>query len=279
MGIDGSIEAEDRDRSSIDLPGVQHQLIATVQSQSRKPSIVVLINGGMVAIAPEKAAANAIISAGYPGVYGGEAIAQTIFGLNDHLGGKLPYVVYPKEYTTQISLKEMEMHTGVGRGYRYYTGQPLYPFGYGLSLTNFTLQVAPVQRGSAVPIRLTTTQVFRAASDPVALNVTVRNVGQRTGDEVVFVFVKPINLPQQPKSKLIQKLVEYKRVHLLAGASVTIPLALPLSIFNLVDVDTGDIVATPGVFDLVLTNGVDQRILTHFSISGNQVVVEEFPKF
>ena len=64
--------------------------------------------------------------AGYPGFYGGVAIARTIFGTNENLGGKLSYTVYPVNYTSQIKMSDMELTDGPGRTYRYYKGAPLW---------------------------------------------------------------------------------------------------------------------------------------------------------
>ena len=86
MGIDQHVESESHDRDSIDLPSCQHDLAKAI-TDLKKPTVLVLVNGGMVAIAEEKETVNAILETGYPGIRGSEAIARTIFGDNDHLGG------------------------------------------------------------------------------------------------------------------------------------------------------------------------------------------------
>jgi hypothetical protein len=92
MGIDGSIEGEDEDRTTITLPDVQVQLMTQILALG-VPTALVLLNGGMLAL--PGSTAPAILEAGYPGFFGARAIAQTLFGDNDHLGGKLSYTVYP----------------------------------------------------------------------------------------------------------------------------------------------------------------------------------------
>jgi hypothetical protein len=87
MGIDNSVESESRDRTSIDLPSCQHKLAAAITAL-KKPTVLVLVNGGMVAIAEEKESVDAILETGYPGIFGSAAIARTLFGQNDHLGGR-----------------------------------------------------------------------------------------------------------------------------------------------------------------------------------------------
>ena len=118
LGIDGTVEGESRDRVSIDLPDVQHQLASAILALN-KPTVIVLINGGMVAIAQELASNAAILSAGYPGILGAEVIADTLFGNNQNLGGKLPYTMYPADYINQIKMSEMEMDVPPGRSYRF----------------------------------------------------------------------------------------------------------------------------------------------------------------
>ena len=96
LGIDGTIEGESNDRTSIDLPYIQHELVkAVAKAAAGKPIVIVLINGGSLDVSAERdsSAVSAIMEAGYPGVRGGSAIAATLFGANDHLGGKLSYTV------------------------------------------------------------------------------------------------------------------------------------------------------------------------------------------
>ncbi|EDQ89770.1 uncharacterized protein MONBRDRAFT_36817 [Monosiga brevicollis MX1] len=117
LGIDESIEAESNDRKSIDLPECQHQLASAIFAVG-KPTVIVLLNGGMLAIENEKQQADAIIEAGYPGFYGGTAIAQTLTGQNEHLG----------DYINWINMSDMEMTSGPGRTYRYYKNETLWAF-------------------------------------------------------------------------------------------------------------------------------------------------------
>lgn len=92
LGIDGSIEGESHDRTDIDLPAMQHQLAANISALG-KPTVIVLLSGGPLSVAEEKAAGLAMVQAFYPGIYGAASIAATVFGDNDHLGGKLPYTI------------------------------------------------------------------------------------------------------------------------------------------------------------------------------------------
>jgi hypothetical protein len=80
------------------------------------PDAVARSNGGSVDVSAEVATVDAIVEAGYPGVLGGTVIAQTLFGDNEHVGGKLPYTLYPADFVNQIPMSEMELDVGVGRG-------------------------------------------------------------------------------------------------------------------------------------------------------------------
>lgn len=100
-----------------------------------KPTTIVLINGGQIGI-DKLMGANAIIEAFYPAMRGPEAIARSIFGL-ENKWGKLPYTMYPAKYVHKVDMYSFDMSKAPGRTYRYYTGKPLFPFGYGLSYTKF----------------------------------------------------------------------------------------------------------------------------------------------
>lgn len=275
LGIDNSIESESLDRTSIDLPYIQHQLASAIAAVG-KPTAVVLINGGMVDVSQEKnnAAIGAIMEAGYPGMRGAEAIATTLFGDNDHLGGKLPYTIYPSSYVNDILMSEMEMDVGPGRSYRYYTGTPVYPFGWGISLTTFS-----VTNVTAPSLDESVFTTIDNGSRLFSYTVNVTNTGNRPGDEVVFAFMVPQELssPRMQNNPLIKQLVDYQRVHLLPGQSQVINLALSSKAFRMVTKPEGHIVSTPGTFKLLITNGVDQHLEFPIRITGDETIVEYFP--
>jgi len=268
LGIDGSVEGEDHDRVSIDLPYIQHQLVAAIHDVNHN-IVIVLLNGGMVDISQEIPAAKSILEAGYPGFVGASAIAMTLFGENSHLGGKLPYTIYPSEYTTQIKMTEMEMDVWPGRSYRYYTGPVVYPFGYGISLTSFRLE------NMSCPSHYTF-QTEKVDSKSLVYSVKVVNTGDRTGDEVVFAYMIPKNLRRQP-TKLVKRLFSYERVHLESGHSQIVTFLISSSTFRIVEHSTGNIISTPGDFEIDITNGVDHHILSHVTVVGDELLVEAFP--
>jgi hypothetical protein len=303
LGIDDSIEAEAHDRLSIDLPQIQHDLAAAIVAAVRPgtPVVVFLLHGGCVDISAELANAGigAILDAGYPGVLGGAVIADTLFGANDHLGGKLATTLYPAAYVTEIAMSEMELDVGVGRGYRFYSGPAVLPFGHGLALTNFSVETAagfglPLgaaeergQKGeartagaAAAPPPLPLPQRLRTeaeASRVLGYAVNVTNTGAVAGDEVVMLFFEPSATPAQPRSRLLRQLVDYRRVHLLPGESQVVAFSASSRSLRMADRATGDIVSTPGDFDLVVTNGVTEFARRRVVVEGDEVVVERFP--
>uniref|UniRef100_A0A0D9XRJ3 Fibronectin type III-like domain-containing protein n=1 Tax=Leersia perrieri TaxID=77586 RepID=A0A0D9XRJ3_9ORYZ len=152
MGLSQDQEKEGLDRTSLLLPGKQQSLIEAIAAASKRPVILVLLTGGPVDVtfAKNNPKIGAILWAGYPGQAGGLAIARVLFG--DHNpSGRLPVTWYPEEFT-KIPMTDMRMRadpaTGYpGRSYRFYQGNPVYKFGYGLSYSKFSRKV--VSRASA----------------------------------------------------------------------------------------------------------------------------------
>src|SRR5262249_51174607 len=141
VGITSQLEGEEMpvdqpgfsggDRTSLDLPKPEEELLQAV-SATGKPIVVVLMNGSALGANWEKAHANAVLEAWYPGEEGGTAIAQTLSGKNDP-AGRLPVTFYQDVH----QLPSFEDYSMKGRTYRYFTGEPLWPFGFGLSYTSF----------------------------------------------------------------------------------------------------------------------------------------------
>ena len=281
LGIDDSIEAEAHDRVNIELPLIQHQLVAAVLAAAAgKPVAVFLLNGGPVDISTELANAGigAVLSAGYPGTLGGQVIADSLFGDNDHLGGKTAVTWYEASYVDQILMSDMELTDGVGRGDRFFAGSRVVPFGFGLALTSFLLQPLSGFAPGGAAHELATERAFvEGASPSLSYSVNVTNTGLRTGDEVVQLYFMPLETPAQPASRLIRELVDYQRVHLAPGASQTVSFAVSSKSLRMVDAASGDWVSTPGRFELRATNGHDQTLSQLLVVTGREAVVEAFP--
>ena len=185
------------DRTSIDLPAAQNNLLTAIEA-SGKPLIVVLLNGSAVAVNFAREHAKAILEAWYPGEAGGNAIAETLSGKNNP-GGRLPVTFY----ASTDQLPPFTDYSMRHRTYRFFTGQPLYPFGYGLSYTQFAysnLRVSPEQADS---------------SNSVTVEADVRNAGPRRGDEVVELYLTTPPFPNAP----LRALRGFSRISLDPGES------------------------------------------------------------
>ncbi|RBB23173.1 glycoside hydrolase family 3 protein, partial [Xanthomonas oryzae pv. oryzae] len=195
------------------LPAPQQALLERAKA-SGKPLVVVLMSGSAVALNWAKTHADAIVAAWYPGQSGGTAIARMLAG-DDNPGGRLPVTFYrsTKDLPAYVSY-DMK-----GRTYRYFKGEPLFPFGYGLSYTRFAYD-APQLSSTAVQ-----------AGSTLQVTTTVRNTGARAGDEVAQVYLQYPDRPQSP----LRSLVGFQRVHLAAGEQRTLTFNLDARALSDVD--------------------------------------------
>jgi len=263
LGINQSIEREAMDRVDITLPGVQEQFAHAILNIG-KPTALVLINGGIVAIDSLKASTPAIVEAFYPGYWGGVAISDVIFG-DYNPGGKLPVTYYANSYINEIDFLNMNMTDAPGRSYRYYTGTPLWEFGYGLSYTTFKLDWSDME--SEIPITLHNKNL-----QAVQYNVTVTNTGSVAGDEVALAFFKPQSFKDVP---LIKQLFGFQRVHLEPNESVKLSFTLNVKTLSMGD-ENGHVVSRPGVYVVEFTNGVEERLVTKVEVAGSKYVLEKY---
>eukprot|EP01064_Diplonema_japonicum_P029489 TRINITY_DN4791_c3_g1_i1.p1 TRINITY_DN4791_c3_g1~~TRINITY_DN4791_c3_g1_i1.p1 ORF type:complete len:803 (+),score=275.66 TRINITY_DN4791_c3_g1_i1:68-2410(+) len=269
IGIDESVEAESHDRTAIDLPGVQQQLVSQVLAKANsmgKKTAMVMMNGGMVALGSLPSTSGALLEAFYPSIYGGDAIASTLFGENTMLGGKMPYTVYPADYINEITMDKMSMNDvqTPGRSYKYYTGPTEFDFGFGLSFTTFELAVVTAPSSMSCESTATAT---------VAIKVT--NTGKVEGDEVVQLFRKG-GTGGTNGIPVAKQLVAFKRVHLSPGASTTVTFSISRADFADV-MDNGNRVCSPATRDLIASNGNDQVLTIPFSTTGSTATVAVFP--
>ena len=217
---------EGGDRTSIDLPAAQQHLLESLGATG-KPVIVVSLSGSALALTWAKEHAAAILQAWYPGVDGGTAIARTLAGVSNP-AGRLPVTFY----AGTSDLPAFTNYSFKNRTYRYYTGKPLWGFGYGLSYSTF--QYGPVKLSSAtVP-----------AGQPLTATVSVTNTSKVGGDEVVEAYLKT---PQTDGP--IYSLVGFQRVHLNAGESRDVSLELSPRSLSAVDAK-GQRSILPGAYHL-----------------------------
>ena len=216
------------DRTSIDLPAPQQKLLEAVAATG-KPLVVVSLSGSALALTWAKDHAAAILQAWYPGVRGGTAIARTIAGENNP-AGRLPVTFY----AGVSDLPAFTDYSMQGRTYRYYSGKPLWGFGYGLSYSTFKYGLAKL---SATPLK---------AGLPLTATVSVTNTSNIAGDEVVEAYVKA----PQPGGP-IHSLAGLERVHLKPGETRDVSIELSPRSLSSVD-DKGNRSVLPGTYHLSL---------------------------
>ena len=223
VGISPALEGEEMqtdaigfsggDRTSLDVPGPQQQLLETLGAAG-KPLIVVLTNGSALAVNWAQKNASAVLDAWYSGEEGGNAVADVLAG-DYNPSGRLPVSVY----TGVAQLPPFEEYSMAGRTYRYFAGTPLYPFGFGLSYTTFSYTNAHVDHDQI------------SASDKVNVSVDVKNAGAIAGDEVVELYVTRPDVAGAP----IRALAGFTRVHLASGEQRTVSIPLRDRELSIVD--------------------------------------------
>ena len=218
------------DRIDIGLPAAQQKLMEEIVALG-KPVVLVLLNGSALAVNWARDHVPAIVEAWYPGEAGGDAIADVLFG-DYNPAGRLPVTFY----RSADQLPAFTDYRMAGRTYRYFTGEPLYPFGYGLSYTSFAY------RNLRLPSET-------RAGDTVAVSVEVQNTGQTAGEEVVELYVKHVGAAVP--APLIS-LEGFARVSLQPGETRVVKFALAPRQLSTVQAD-GARLAEPGT--LVISAG------------------------
>jgi len=265
VGITSRLEGEEMpvsepgflggDRTSIDLPQPEEDLVEAVAATG-KPLAVVLMNGSALAVNWINEHANAILEAWYPGEEGGAAVAETLSGKNNP-AGRLPVTFY----TGVNQLPNFEDYGMANRTYRYFTGKPLYPFGYGLSYTKFSYS------DLSVPAQAVD------AGQPVGADVTVTNSGAIAGDEVVELYLKFPEVKGAPRIALRG----FERVHLDAGASQKVHFELKPRDLGMVTEDGNPIIAQ-GDYTISIGGGQPDTgapgVSGHFHIDGQYALPE-----
>ena len=265
VGITSRLEGEEMpvelpgflggDRTSLDLPKPEEDLVQAVAATGT-PLVVVLMNGSALGANWEKEHANAVLEAWYSGEEGGAAIAETLSGKNNP-GGRLPVTFYKDVH----QLPNFEDYSMKGRTYRYFQGEPLWPFGYGLSYTTFGYS------------DLSLPQTTINAGDQLNASITVTNTGKAAGDEVVQLYLKFPDVAGAP----IRALRGFQRVHLEPNASQKVEFHLDPRDLSMVT-DLGDIVVAQGKYTISTGGGQPgtgaASVDTNFEVKG-QIVLPE----
>jgi beta-glucosidase len=256
LGEDRDMSAEARNRTSLDLPGVQTQLAQAVQATG-KPVVAVLLNGRPLAIPWLADNVPAILEAWYPGSEAGLAIADVLFG-DYNPGGKLP-VTFPRN-VGQVPIYYNHKNTGrpPSETERYTSKYidvpwtPLYPFGHGLSYTTFAYD----------GLRLSASEI--RATDSLTVTVTVRNTGDRAGDEVVQLYLRD---DVASVTRPVKELKRFQRITLRPAESRTLTFTLAPDDFAFHDLDMKRVVE-PGTFTVFVGGSSATVQETRFRVVG-----------
>ncbi len=252
-GLSGKLEGEEMpvsypgfkggDRTNIELPSVQRNCLKALKEAGKK---VVFVNcsGSAIALTPETKSCDAILQAWYAGESGGQAVADVLFG-DYNPSGKLPVTFYKNS----DQLFDFEDYSLKGRTYRFME-DALFPFGYGLSYTTFSISEA----------KLNKTKINKDES--IELTIPVKNTGNKEGTEIVQVYVSKVGDKDGP----IKTLKGFKRVQLKAGAKEDVSIVLPPDSFEFFDRNTVEMSVQPGEYKVYYGNSSDIKDLKTTSI-------------
>jgi beta-glucosidase len=273
MGLSPRLEGEEMpvdvpgfkggDRVDIGLPRPQEELIKAIAATG-KPIVLVLLNGSAVAVNWAAEHAPAILTAWYPGQAAGLAIADVLFG-NYNPAGRLPVTFYK----STADLPPFTNYNMEGRTYRYYRGEPLFPFGHGLSYTKFEYS------NLKLPPKVN-------AGDNARMSVSVKNTGSMDGEEVVQLYVTDVNASAPVPVRSLQG---FRRLFLKAGEQTSVSFSLAPRQLSLIDA-TAHRVVEPGVFEVSVggkqpgfkgiadaaTTGV---LMGRFEVVGSRLTIDE----
>lgn len=228
------------DRTDIELPAIQRQLLKALKAAGKK---VILVNcsGSPIGLEPEIQSCDAILQAWYPGQAGGQAVAEVLFG-DYNPSGRLPVTFYKNVN----QLPDFEDYNMTGRTYRYFKGEPLFPFGHGLSYTTFAY--GDIQAPTSAKV-----------SETFQVTIPVTNKGAIDGDEIVQLYLKK----QGDEDGPIKALRAYQRVHIPAGQTVQVSLELTPKQMEWWDNETNTMRNQAGKFDVMIGgNSVDLKSQT-----------------
>lgn len=254
LGINSLYEGEEGDamlnpyggdRLDIGLPANQVKYVKMLRDQVKDKPIIVVVTGGSAMAIPEiEKIADAILFAWYPGEQGGNAMADIIFG-DVNPSGKLPVTFYK----TTDDLPPFEDYNMEGRTYKYFEGESLFEFGYGLSYSAFEYSELDV----------------KSENKKIKLTVNIENIGELAGDEVVQVYARKIN-PQFWRP--IKQLVGFKRISLKEGEEQKVSISIDNKLFQYWDVDLQQYKIEAGEYELQIgSSSADITLSTKFEIN------------
>ena len=239
-GISAQLEGEGGDKVDIELPRIQQRLLQALH-ESGKPVVLVNCSGSCLGFESVEGCYDALLQAWYGGEGGAQAVGEILSGACNP-SGKLPVTFY----ASTAQLPDFMDYNMEGRTYRYFHGTPLYPFGYGLSYTQFSYGEGKLSKTSV------------KAGKGVIVTVPVTNTGAVTGDEVVQVYVKSLDNPDAP----IKGLKGFQRVSLAPGATVSVKVELAPEAFEYYDGKDG-LAIQPGRYQILYgSSSADEDLKT-----------------
>lgn len=233
------MEGEGGDKADIELPLVQQRLVRAMHATG-KPVVMVNCSGSAIAFGSIEDQYDALIQAWYPGQGGAKALADVIFG-DYNPSGKLPVTFY----ASNNDLPDFLDYSMENRTYRYFTGQPLYAFGYGLSYTTFDYGKSKLSKSSM------------KADGNVTVTVPVTNTGSCEGEEIVQVYVKALDYAEAP----LKSLKGFKKVKLAAGETAKVDITLDGESFEYYDPSIDELSTRTGRYQILYGSSSEDKDL------------------
>jgi beta-glucosidase len=251
MGLTARLEGEEMrglelegfhagDRTSLDLPAVQRSLIRQIAATG-KPVSLVLMTGSAVSITQEQELVPSIVQAWYGGEAAGEAVADVLFG-DYNPAGRLPLTFY----RSVDDLPPFEDYNMSGRTYRYFDGEVLYPFGYGLSYTSFTYNNLILEKDEM------------GKDESITVSVDLSNSGHLDGEEVVQLYIRDL---ESEEVRPLKDLRGFERVAVKAGQTIVVTMILGTDELAYYDSSAGDYVVEPGKYEILVGPSSDNELL------------------
>ncbi|WP_233098719.1 glycoside hydrolase family 3 C-terminal domain-containing protein [Aureibaculum flavum] len=237
----GIHEGEFQDRALLALPGHQEELIKAVVATG-KPTVVVLVGGSAITMANWKQDVDGILMAWYSGENGGNGFADILFG-DENPAGRLP-ITFPVD-EAQCPLYYNNKPTGRGDNYHNLTGQPLFPFGFGLSYTSFEYSDLKFSKNNIQP------------EDTVKITCTVKNVGKTNGDEVVQLYIRD---ELASVARPIKELKGFQRISIKAGEQQMVTFQLGPEKLSMLDKDLKRLVESGDFRIMIGASSKDVRL-------------------
>ncbi len=238
-GISAQMEGEGGDKADINLPKVQQMLLKAMHATGR-PVVFVNCSGSAIAFGGIEDQYDALLQAWYAGQGGAKALAEVLFG-DYNPGGKLPVTFY----ASNDDLPDFLDYRMENRTYRYFRGKALYPFGYGLSYTTFSIGKGQLSASAM------------SKDGKVTLTVPVTNTGKREGTETVQVYVKALDYPEAP----IKSLKGFQKLSLKAGETATATITLDGEAFEYYDEAIDELSTRPGRYQILYGNSSQEKDL------------------